>query len=139
MTRPGDAQHGRAASRDDSLYGSILETTLDGFITIDRYGVVIDVNPVAEAMFGWQRDELIGQLLSETIIPPDHRELHERGLAHYRATGHGPVLGKRIELEGLHKSGRVFPLEIAIASVEIHGGEVFTAFLRDLKIGRAHV
>lgn len=110
----------------------IVSHALDAVVTIDLDGRITSWNPQAERLFGWLESEAMGRLLSETIIPPAYREAHERGLVHFRATGDGPVLGRRIELSALHRDGREFPVELAITPMRLKGATIFSAFLRDI-------
>src|SRR5439155_1138432 len=77
-------------------------------------------------------EAVVGRRLSETIVPPAHREAHERGLAHFRRTGEGPVLNRRIELTALRRDGTEIPVELAITPLQLGGVTVFSAFLRDI-------
>lgn len=110
----------------------IIETANDAFVSIDSKGLIIDWNSRAESMFGWPRSEVIGKSLAETIIPPQYREAHKKGLKHFMATGEGPVLGKTVELTALHHSAKEFPVEITIWPIQIIGNYQFNAFLRDI-------
>ena len=112
--------------------GAIMESALDCIITIDAQGRIIEFNPAAEKTFGWARGEVLGQVMAEKIVPPSLREAHRRGMAHYLATGEGPVLGKRIEINAMRADGSEFPVELAITRIQHDGPPVFTAFLRDL-------
>jgi len=87
-----------ALHESEEITHLIIDTALDAVITIDQDGQITRWNDQAEAIFGWTRAEIVGQRLSEIIIPPDLRAKHERGLKHYSETGEGPVLGKRIEI-----------------------------------------
>jgi PAS domain S-box-containing protein len=110
----------------------VLETAYEAFVSIDADGLITDWNPEAEATFGWSRDQAIGGRLSEMIIPPEYREAHKRGLRRFLETGEGPVLGKRLELEAVHREGRRFPVELTISSVPVGDTYFFHAFLRDV-------
>lgn len=110
----------------------IIETTLDGVITIDAAGMITGWNTQAEKIFGWTATEVLGRRLSETIIPLGYREAHERGLKHFAATGEGRVLNRRIELSALNRNGREFSVELAITPIR-SGAEIsFSAFVRDI-------
>lgn len=111
---------------------AIIDTASDAFVAIDRFGMVIDWNASAERTFGWPRKDVLGRRLSEAIIPPQHRDAHERGLDHYLATGEGPVLNKPIELSALHRDGREFPVELTIWAVVAGQATTFNAFIRDI-------
>jgi PAS domain S-box-containing protein len=96
----------------------IVNTSLDAFIGMDEKGQVIDWNRQAEITFGWSREEAIGRKVAEIIIPERHRQAHIQGLQHFLATGEGPVLNKRIEIEALHRHGYEFPIELTITALE---------------------
>jgi len=110
----------------------IIDSALDAVITIDAEGCITSWNAQAEKTFGWSREELMGQLLSETIIPPQYRERHTRGLKQFLATGSSPVLNKRFEITALNRQGQEFPVELAIAPVQHEGKWLFSAFVRDI-------
>ena len=111
---------------------AILESALDCVITMDHEGKVLEFNPAAEKTFGYRRDEAIGQLLSELIIPPALRERHQKGLSHYLASGEAPVLGKRLELSAVRRDGSEFPVELAITRIGSQSPPMFTGFIRDI-------
>jgi PAS domain S-box-containing protein len=113
----------------------IVEMALDGFVGIDAAGFITEWNVQAEQMFGWSRQEAIGRLLSDTIIPAQHREAHERGLRHFLSTGTGPILNRRIEITGAHRDGHEIPIELAISPALGQGGAyTFSAFVRDISV-----
>jgi PAS domain S-box-containing protein len=116
----------------EMLYRGILDTALDGIITMDADGRVLEFNPAAERMFGFSRQEAVGKELAELIIPPRMREQHRRGLGHYLKTGEGPVIGKRIEIAGVRKDGSEILVELAITALKIDSSPIFTAYLRDI-------
>jgi diguanylate cyclase (GGDEF)-like protein/PAS domain S-box-containing protein len=121
------------AVRDSAARESaILESALDCIITIDHRGLVREFNPAAERTFGYARDEILGKEMAELLVPPNLREAHRQGLARYMATGDGPVLGRRIEIEAMRRDGSIFPVELAISRVNVPGTPVFTAYLRDI-------
>src|SRR6185436_3077719 len=68
---------------------AIVDTALDGVITIDSAGIVTDWNAQASAIFGWSRDDAMGPALTETIIPERDRLAHEHGLREFLRTGAG--------------------------------------------------
>jgi PAS domain S-box-containing protein len=110
----------------------ILETAHDAFISIDAGGLITDWNPQAQASFGWTREEAVGRELAATVVPTEYREAHRHGLERFLATGEKKVLGKRLELMGLHRDGREFPIELTISPLETEQGFTFNAFLRDI-------
>jgi len=110
----------------------VVETAHEAFISIDEDGLVREWNAEAERLFGWSREEAVGGCLSEMIIPPVHREAHERGLRHFLASGEGPVLDRRLELPALHRDGRELPVELTISPLKLGRRFAFNAFLHDI-------
>ena len=123
---------GTALLQSQARNRAIVETALDGVITIDASGIVTDWNSQATALFGWARDEAVGKPLAETIIPDRDREAHLRGIREYLRTGAGPVLNRRIEVTARHKDGREFPVELSVSPARIGETYMFSAFVRDI-------
>lgn len=113
------------------LINAIIETSHDGFIGMDARGLITHWNAQAESIFGWNRSEAIGQKLGDLIVPPDQREAHDRGLAHYLATGEGNVLNRRVNLTAQRRSGEQFPVEMTISAYSERNQPFFFAFLHD--------
>jgi PAS domain S-box-containing protein len=111
---------------------SVLDTAFDAVCVMDSNGTVTGWNSHAAVLFGWSSEEAIGHRLSELIIPPKLREAHESGLAHYLATGEGPVLDRRIEVTALNANGDEFPVELSITASEQFGDLLFIGFVRDI-------
>lgn len=109
-----------------------INTVPDAVISMDIKGRVIEWNPVASKMFGFAEAEVIGKRMSELIIPPVYREAHEKGLKRFIQTGHGPVLGNRIEIEGHRKNGEIFPIELTVTHIQLTDSQIFTAYIRDI-------
>ncbi len=120
------------ANKNTALNKAILSASLDGIITIDHQSKIIEYNLKAQAMFGWSREEMLGQSLTERIIPIEYREAHTKGMQKYMTSGEGPVFGRRLELVALHKAGHSIPIEIAISPIRYGGEALFTAFIRDI-------
>jgi len=126
-----------ALTESQARLQAIIDTSLTAIVTMDEQGLITDWNPRAEATFGWSRDEVLGKVLAETIIPKQHRDAHRAGLARYLATGEGPVLGNVLELTALHRDGHEFPVELAISLASPPGAKpLFVAFVRDISARR---
>ncbi|MGB8804845.1 MAG: PAS domain S-box protein, partial [Chthoniobacterales bacterium] len=119
-----------AASEQNSQ--SILDSALDCIIVIGDDGRVREWNIAAERLFGYPRERAIGRELVDVIIPPELRARHLAGLAQYRATGEGPVLGRRIEVPALRADGSRLDVELAITPYRVNDKPVFTAYVRDI-------
>lgn len=111
---------------------AVLQNALDAVVGMDAEGRVSDWNAQAEVIFGWKREEALGQPMQELIIPERYRESHVRGLAHYLGTGEHAVLNRRIEITALRRSGEEFPVELTVTPLREDSGHFFYAFVRDL-------
>lgn len=118
----------------DARMRAILESAIDGFISIDSNGSVLEWNEQAAQIFGWSREEAIGRSLADLIIPEPQREAHRQGLRRYFETGEGPYLNRRIEITAQHRDGTLFPVELAIIVVPAKEGVTFGAFVRDITL-----
>jgi PAS domain S-box-containing protein len=126
-----DAQN-EALKESEGRHRAVVDSALDGIVAMDEDGLIVGFNPAAERIFGFRRDQVVGRPLADTIIPPSLRERHRQGMAHYLATGDGPVLGKRVELSGLKADGSTAPIELSIVRMPGPGRAMFTGFLRDI-------
>ena len=115
----------------------ILETALDAVVVMDRKGHVVDWNDNATSIFGWTRDDVVGRLMADFIIPHSMRPAHERGLSRYLESGEAHVLGRRIEISALRRSGEEFPVELSIAPLSENDMLLFLGFLRDISERRS--
>jgi len=127
-----ERQPAGAALRDsEQRLRAILETAVEGIITIDERGTIESVNPAAEKLFGYRASEALGQNIS-LLMPSPYREQHDRYLSHYRDTGERKIIGIGREVSGQRKDGSVFPLELAVSEVRLAGRRIFTGFVRDI-------
>jgi PAS domain S-box-containing protein len=115
----------------------ILETALDAVVVMKSDGVVADWNDRAVGVFGWSRDEAVGRIMADLIIPERYREAHRKGLRRYLECGKGEVIGRRIEVSGLRKNGEEFPVELSISPIQDRENILFIGFLRDITERRA--
>jgi PAS domain S-box-containing protein len=118
--------------RSQARETAILNSALDCIITIDHEGRITEFNPAAERTFGHRREDVLGAVLGDLIVPPALRERHRQGMARYLATGQGVVIGKRVELTALRADGTEFPVELAITRIPDDGPPSFTGYLRDI-------
>jgi PAS domain S-box-containing protein len=122
-----------AAEREsEARKGAILHSALDGIITIDAEGRIIEFNPAAEAIFHRLQAEVLGREMAGLLLPPPLRAAHRSGLARYLVTGEGPVLNRRIETTALRADGSEFPVELTISPILTEARPLFTAFIRDI-------
>lgn len=115
-----------------SLLGALLDSALDAVIVIDIDGVVTEWSKAAVHIFGFSREEAVGHTLDKLIIPAETVSAHQAGMDRYRATGKGPILDRRVEMEAVDRDGARFPIEVAISRVAIETGVFFLARVRNI-------
>ncbi|HEV2756138.1 MAG TPA: SpoIIE family protein phosphatase [Actinomycetota bacterium] len=129
MEREAGQEEVRASEARKS---AILEAALDCVVLMDHHGCLVEFNPMAERVFGYRREDVVGKEMAELIIPPHLRDKHRAGLARYLETGEGPVVGSRIEITAWRSDGTEFPVELAITKVDLPGAPLFTGYIRDI-------
>jgi PAS domain S-box-containing protein len=110
----------------------IMNAALDAIICIDKKGRITFWNPQAEQTFGWMANEVIGEILSELIIPEYYRDMHVGGMDNYLNTGNGSALNVLLQLSAIRRSGEEFPIELTVLPIKQDGEEFFCAFMRDI-------
>lgn len=116
----------------ESIKTGILESSLSAVVAIDSNDKILEFNPSAERMFGYAREHALGKPMVDLIVPVQYRAAHLKGMEHYRRTGEGPALGKRIQLTAIDNAGREFPIEMAITPIHAGDGDIFTAVIDDI-------
>lgn len=114
-----------------SLLNAIIDTAIDGIITIDDRGIIESINPSACALFGYQPDEVAGKNISMMMPEPD-RSQHDGYIQRYQQTGKAHIIGIGREVKGLKKNGTLFPFRLAVSEVQYEGRKVYTGFIHDL-------
>jgi two-component system sensor kinase FixL len=125
-----------ALRRSEARLRSIVESAVEGIITIDEHGLVETFNPAAERLFGYGAGEVIGQNVKMLMPSPDH-EQHDGYLGHYRETGEQRIIGVGRQVVGKRKDGSTFPLHLSVGEIVVDGRRSFTGILHDLSIRAA--
>ena len=105
------------------LSTSILEAIPDAVAAVNRQGVIIQVNSQAEAMFGYTRDELIGQRV-EMLVPERQRGNHDQHREEFHRRPKIRRMGSGLDLYGRRRDGSEFPVEISLSPVATANGSV---------------
>ena len=128
-----DRKRAESALRESQARSNaVIQNALDCIITIDHEDRVLEFNPAAETTFGYRRDEAMGQILNDLIIPPAFHDSHKKGMRHYLETGEGSLLNRRLEMPALRKDGSEITVELAVTAVEHSDPPQFIAYLRDV-------
>jgi PAS domain S-box-containing protein len=127
-----ERKQAEAALRESELrFRSVVESAADAIIVADGEGRILSWNPAAQLIFGYAKDEVLGQPLT-ILMPERYREAHRRGVERMRATGESRLIGKTLEAHWLRKDGREFPLECSLAMWTVGTETFFSGILRDL-------
>jgi len=122
----------RASRENDKKLRAVIDGALDAILTIDAAGLLIEFNPAAERMFGYKKEQVIGKPMSEVIIPPNQRNLHEIGHQQFALTGEKHIFNQRLELIAMRSDGSEFPIELTLTSLKEDGLSLVTGFIRDI-------
>ncbi|MBC5992293.1 PAS domain-containing sensor histidine kinase [Pontibacter cellulosilyticus] len=110
---------------------AIIDTAIDGIITIDSKGIIETVNPAAARIFGYLPEEIIGKNV-KILMPEPDRGNHDGYIENYHRTGVGQIIGKGREVLGMKKDGTVFPFLLSISEVNLHDKQIFTGIVHDI-------
>lgn len=116
---------------------SLLASARDAVLEMNAQGLITSWNASAECMLGWTASEALGQNMCQLIVPPQHRQAHEAGLARYLQSGQSQPVNRLLEIEALHKSGALVAIELSIFSVVVDEEINFGAFIRDISSRRS--
>jgi PAS domain S-box-containing protein len=126
--------HSREAESSGARMTAVVETAPDGVIIADLGGIIRDFNDAAQRIFGYDRSEVIGRPMAETIVPQDARAAHEAGMKRFVETGEARIVGRGpVTVTARRKNGEEFPLELSLStSHDAEGGAIVISFVRDI-------
>ncbi|MEC9412360.1 MAG: ABC transporter substrate-binding protein [Pseudomonadota bacterium] len=126
-----------ATAKQESLkLQTLLDNTIDSVITIDGNGIIVSFNKASVQLYGYEADEIIGQNIT-ALMPASYRDMHKLGMSRFLSTDESRIIGKPIELEALHKSGTIFPIELTISHFKWDEKHFFTGIARDISRQKA--
>ena len=110
---------------------AIIDTAVDGIITIDAKGYIESANPAVTKQFGYARDEMIGHNIKMLMPEPD-KSRHDGYLEKYNQTGQGKIIGKGREVIGKRKDGSTFPFLLSISEIQLTDKKIYTGIIHDI-------
>ncbi len=114
-------------------YRVITETATDAIITIDAESRMLFANGAVERVFGYTAEELIGQNLT-LLMPASMRHSHNTSLERYSKTGQKNIPWNGVELPGLHKTGRIIPVDVSFGESTATDKPIYTGIIRDISV-----
>ena len=118
--------------RNEQRIHTIIESAQDPFVGVDFEGRLTDWNSQAEKLFGWRRDEVLGQPLASTIIPPRYRQATHNALRAFIGTGQAGFIDRPMERILVDRHGREIPVEVKLGLVDTGQSRFFCGFIHDI-------
>lgn len=115
---------------------AVVDSIVDGLITIDEHGFIQSLNNACETIFGYTPEETLGQNVKMLMPEPYHSE-HDGYLKRYHDTGERKIIGIGREVKGKHKSGRIFPLDLSVSEVSVKDRKLYSGIVRDISQRKA--
>jgi len=110
---------------------AVLENVFDGIIVANESGIIESFNSAAERIFGYRSDEVVGQNVA-VLQPEPYRSEHDTYIEKYLESGQAKIIGIGREVTGQRKSGRSFPMDLAVTEMWLFGQRKFVGIIRDL-------
>ncbi|POF32090.1 two-component system sensor histidine kinase NtrB [Roseibium marinum] len=120
------------AGESDARLTSVFDTAADGIVVINDRGQVLAFNKACESLFGYEAADLLGRNVNR-IMPAEYAAAHDQYLTNYLDTGEKKIIGIGREVQGRHKDGTVFPIELSVGEACTPVGRQFIGILRDLR------
>jgi PAS domain S-box-containing protein len=118
-------------SRLERRFRQLLEAAPDAIVEVSADGKIVLINRIAEEMFGYLRDELLGQSV-DLLVPDAIRHQHYRHRDSYLENPRTRPMGSGLELHARRRDGTLFPVEISLSPIQTEGGMHVTAVIRDV-------
>jgi PAS domain S-box-containing protein len=113
------------------LSKELLETIPDAIVAVDHDGTIVQINPQTEELFGYNRDQLIGQKI-EILVPTRYRPHHHEHRQHFAEAPKIRRMGQGLDLYGRRRDGTEFPVEISLSPVSTGSGSLVLSAIRDI-------
>ncbi|BCR03848.1 hypothetical protein DESUT3_09170 [Desulfuromonas versatilis] len=120
-----------ALTESEARHRAIVETAVDGIVTIDEQAIVQSFNPAAERIFAYRAEEVIGRNV-KLLQPEPYHSHHDQYIRNYLRTGRRKIIGVGREVVGLRRDGTEFPLDLAVSEVLLGEKRLFTGIIRDI-------
>jgi two-component system sensor kinase FixL len=115
----------------ESEFDALLDAAVDAIVVIDDQSNIVEFNPAAERLFGYERRDVLGQTV-DVLMPEPYHSQHEKYVNHYLETGEKRIMGIGREVVGLDKRGEAIPLWLSVGEAVLGDQRRFVGILRDL-------
>ncbi|MFZ4591675.1 MAG: PAS domain S-box protein [Ignavibacteria bacterium] len=112
----------------EARFKAVSHSASDAIITANSTGSIVDWNKSAESIFGYSEEEIIGKPLT-VLMEEKYHSIHSGG---FQPSAESNVIGRTVELSGVKKSGKLFPMELSLSKWETSEGSFYTGIIRDV-------
>ncbi len=116
----------------DDRFSIIADAAQDAMIMMDSVGRVSFWNDAAERVFGFEREEVLGEMLHDIVAPKQYHQIFQKAFRHFQINGTGDAVGKTLELAALKKDGTTFQVDLSMSAVNIGGKWHALGIIRDV-------
>ncbi|PKD44038.1 PAS domain-containing sensor histidine kinase [Rhodohalobacter barkolensis] len=125
----------RRLKKREIMADAVFENSSDAILTLNREGKILNCNPAAIKLFGYNKEELIGKALN-VLMPFPYSESQQGMFQANMVPGERKIIGMDKDIQGLKKDGSVFPIELSLTMIELENRIIFTGIIRDLSFRR---
>lgn len=133
-----DSPYDVETERRNATLRATFESSADALATINAQGEIQDINPALTKIFGYRREEMLGNNIS-VLMPETLAAQHKNAIRNYLETGVSKIIGIGREVSARHKTGRIIDVHLSISQFELDGEIFFYGSMRDITAQKAAI